>query len=364
MKVISLQKKIKSILCLLAASFLVGLLFLTVHIKIMHCEHLLLVTPTRSDSWEVSAEELEKINGDLFLLTYEIGSKENIQALNANYDVALTKTNFTYPFIMHKKLLEGSFFTEKDQKEGKKSVTLNKAAAYAMFGNLNICGSEVKIGQDEYTVTGVINDKNEEKNVYIPASISQDNPSSFVVRLEDNITREQIKNQCKLVVSEENGYRFVYFKDLNRLVYGQLYMGLKLTVISIFLLFIGRSYCILQQNIKEYQNLFKKYYVRELIQYYPQKVVRTGFILTGMILMIILIFNLIFSSIEYFLFWHDNIWVFQLNDSSTYGFLTSTLKRYIYLSLFFIVGFFINICLLLMENFHLLGDTTNGKNIN
>nr|WP_315021345.1 ABC transporter permease [uncultured Aminipila sp.] len=359
-----MQIKIKSILCLLAGTFLIGLLLITIYVNTMNCEDLLLVTPTSSDSSEISAEGLEKINGDLFLLTYEIVSKENLQALNANYDVALIKTNFTYPFIMHKKLLEGCFFTEQDQKEEKKSATLNEVAAYAMFGNINICGSKIKIGQDEYTVTGVINDKNEEKSVYIPASISEENPRAFVVGLEANLTREQIKNQCKSVMSEEKGYQLVYFGDLSRLVYGLFYMGLKLTVISIFLILIKRSYYSLQQNIKDYKNLFKKYYARELLQFYPKEVLKTFFVLTEMIFMIILIFNLIFSSIEYFLFWHDNTWILQLNDSSAFRILTSTLRTNIYLSLFFIVGFIINICLLLTETLHFLGDRNNGKNIN
>ncbi|MHC1723351.1 MAG: ABC transporter permease [Aminipila sp.] len=359
-----MQKKNKSILCLLTAAFLMGLFLLTIHVKMMKCDGLLLVTPTSSNSSEVSAEMLEKINGELFLLTYEIRSKENPQALHANYDVTLIKTNYTYPFVMHKKLLEGSFFTEKDGKEKRKAAVLNKALAYAMFGSIDICGSKVKIGQDEYTITGVINDESEEENAYIPASISEENPRAFVIGLEDNITREQIKNQCKLVASEENGYRYVYLRDLNRLVYGMLYMGLKLTVISIFLITITDSYYLMQKNIRECKDLVNKYYVCELLQNYPRKILKMFFVPLAIIFMVIMIFNLIFSSIEYFLFCHDTIWVLQLNDSSALSLLTSNLKTCIYCSFFFIGGFFINICLLLIERLYSLGVKNNGKNIN
>lgn len=337
-----------------------GLFFLTIHVKMINCENLSLVTPTSSDSSEISANELEKINGDLFLLTYEILSKENLQALNANYDVTLIKTNFTYPFIMHKKILEGSFFTEKEQKEEKKAAVLNKAAAYGMFGNIKVCGSMIKIGQDEYTVAGVINDETEDKSVYIPASISKENPRSFAIKLENNLTREQIKNQCKSVVSEEDGYRFVYFEDLIQLVSGLFYIGLKLTAISLLMLLIKKNYCILQQNIKDYKNLYQQYYVCELLKYYPKKIINVIFVTVALILMSILIINLIFSSIEFVLFYHDHIWFLQLNDSSAFGYLTSTLKMNIYFSLFLMGGFFINNCLWLTEALHLTGDRNNG----
>ncbi len=364
MKVISLQKKIRHFLWLLTATFLMGLFILSIHVRMMDCKDWLLVTPITSDSSRINTEALEKTNGGVFLLTYEILSKENLQALNANYDVAVIKTNFTYPFIMHKKLLEGSFFTEKDQKERKNLAVLNKTSAYAMFGNINVSGLKIKMGQNQYTVTGVIDDESEDKSIYIPVSCSEENPRSFVVGLENNLTREQIKNQCKSILSEESGYRFIYFGDLAEVVYGVFLIGLKLAAISIFLFFIQRSNCRLQQNIKEYKDLLKRHYARELFEFYPKKVIKIGFAFTCMITMIILILNLIFSSIEYFLFCHDNIWVLQLNDSSAFGFITSALKTSIYLSVFFIIGFSINICLLLMERLHSSGDWNNGKNTN
>ncbi|WP_330586942.1 hypothetical protein [Aminipila terrae] len=241
-------------------------------------------------------------------------------------------------------------------------AVLNKTSAYEMFGSINICGMKMKMGQGEYTITGVLDDKIQEKNVYTPASCWEENTNSFLVGLERNVTREQIKNECKPVASEENGYSFVYFADLTGLVYSVFFIGLKLTAISVSIFLFTKSHYCLREKIRYCRGLFKKFYLGDIIRNYPGAILKILLVVAGMILMVTLILNLFFSFTSYILFCSDHIAVLQLNDSSAFGLITQNLKTSIYLSFFFITGFFIDICLLLTEGLHSLGDRNDGEN--
>ncbi len=364
MKVISLQSKLKIILRIFAVAFLICLLLISAHVKLMNCDDLLLVMPIPSNTSEINAEALEKLNGDSFLLTYEIISKESIKALNKNYEVNLKKTNYSYPFTMKNNLIKGSFFTEQDQKERKKSAVLNKAASYAMFGNINICGSKINTGQDEYTVTGVIEDKSEKESIYVPAACSGANPDSFAVKMEANITEEQVKNKCKSAIMDENDYSFTYLKKLEGLVYKISFSGLKFAVISILIFIYKISQVRFRENLNNIRSLAKQIYIIELVRDHFKEVLEAVFLLIGMVLTIILILNITISFIEYFLLFSDYMPFMKFNDSSDFSIIASNLKLNIYISLIIIIGFFTNIIIILIQELHSLGEENNVRDYN
>lgn len=308
MKVIFLQNKRKLVLWLLAATLLLGILTFTVYVKLLDYKDQLLVIPTASNSLKINAEALEKINGESFLLTYEILSQERVQTLNENSDGTIRKTNYAYPYVMHKKLLTGSFFTEQDQKEKKKAAILNKTAAYKMFGNTDICGSKVVIGQDEFTITGVIDDgRDKESNVYIPAVCSGENPSSFAVQMEDDLTEAWIKNECKAVVSTERGYHYICFGTLADLVLGLFFIFLKIGAIVTLLLLLKKSDNALRESRKKIRQLSERFYFKELIRNNSKEVMKAASIAAAMISMVILALGLAFSFMDYFMLLNDTI---------------------------------------------------------
>ncbi len=368
MKVIFLQNRIKAALWILAAVSLAGLLSVTIYVKTMDWKDLLLVAPISSISSEINAKQLEEINGEAFLLTYEILSKENLKALNANYEVTLRKTNYTYPYMLNYRHISGSFFTEKDQKEKKKSAVLNQTAAYSIFGNADACGRKVAINREYFTVIGVIEDKDDKDykkdmnpsdkpcNVYIPAACSKENPVSFVVQISDNITEREAKNEYKSLTAPESGYVSLAFGKMAELVDGLFFIAVKLAAISIFLLILKKSGDRLWENLKQIRILSEQLYVRDLLQRYPKVVMRAAGLLILMLFNIILILNFVFGFIEYYLQWKDIKVFSQYGDLSVLGQHASSLEHVIILSIFFLIGFTMDNMLLLFLHWKKTND--------
>ena len=361
MKVISLQSKLKPVLWLFAVALLAGLLSISIFVKTLDCEDLLLVVPDSSNSSQINAKQLEEINGDSFLLTYEILSKESLRAIHANYDITVRKTNYTYPFIMNYRLINGSFFTEEDQKEKKKVAILNQTAAYAMFGNIDICGRKVNINQEEFTVLGVVQDSDdkahkdnkdqeddERGNVYIPAACSGENPASFIIQLSGDLTESIAKNEYKGIIVAENEYVTISFKTITEFVYGLSIIGIKIAVISVLLLIFKKNQDRLRESVKNLRKLSRGFYIRELFRHYPQKIWKAAGQIIVMLLMTFLILNLVFSFIEDYIQWNDSVSFLTYEDSSAAGQFASSLKYAVTQSIVLLIGVFIDMVALLL----------------
>jgi len=357
-------------LWILAAVFLIGLLIVHLLVWELDCDDLLLITPISSNSSSINSEQLEEINGDAFLLTYEILSRENLQALNSNYDVTLKKTNYTYHYLLGYKMVNGSFFTEEDQKRKQRAAVLNKAAAYAMFGNLDVCGRKIVISQEEYIVAGVMEDRDDKMeedgekdvllNIYIPASISEQNPASFMVQLNGDLTVEQVKSECKDLAVPESGYEYIHFGVLAALVKGALFIGIKLALIGIFLALLRKSYDEFRTSINHIRELNEDDYLRQIIRQNPKLVMKSVGLSAAMALAVMLIMNMSISFIGYCLLWNDSISLLKNGDSSIFGEIAASLKRDIYLSVFLLIGFSIDMILIFFtENSH----CSRGKHI-
>jgi hypothetical protein len=354
-----LSSKMRLLLWITAAAFLIGLMIITLSVRKLDCEDILLITPISSNTSAINAERLEEINGDHFLLTYEIISGENVQALNSRYDITLRKTNYTYRHIMGYRVVNGSFFTEEDQQKKQKTAVINEAAALVMFGNLDVCGRKIIIDQQEYTVMGVMADRDDlagkdddeeaRYNVYIPASVSGENPGSFAVQLEDGLTAESAENECKDLTIPENGYAYIRLGALADLIYGMLFIALKSALIVISFAFFRNGLDRIRTGISQIKKLHKHLYFTEIFQRHPGLLLKTAATAAIMALTVMLILNTAFGFAGYFLLWNDFIPFLQYGDLSIFGEIASTLKSGIYLSVFFSAGFFLNIVLLLFS---------------
>lgn len=358
MRVISLSSKAKILLWIAAAAFLAGLMIITLSVRKLDCEDIILIAPISSNTSAISAERLEEINGEHFLLTYEIISGENVQALNSRYDITLRKTNYTYRYIVGYKVVSGSFFTEEDQKKQQKTAVLNEASALAMFGNLDVRGRKIILDQQEYTIMGVMADRDDlagrdddeeaRYNVYVPASVSGQNPGSFAVQLEDGLTAESVENECKGLTIPESGYAYIRFGALTDLIYGMFFIALKSALIAILLAFLRNGLDRLRTGINQIRKLHEYLYFTEIVQQHPGSLLNTAAAAAVMALAVMLMLNTVFGFVGYFLLWNDFIPLLRYGDLSVFGEIVSALKSGIYLSVFFSVGFFLDILLLLL----------------
>lgn len=346
---------------ILAAAFLVGLLIEVLSVRMFDLEDVLLITPISSNSSSINAERLEEINGDHFLLSYEIATTENLRALNANFEVTVRKTNYVYHYMMGFKMLTGSFFTEADQKRKQKAAVLNEAAAYAMFGSIDVRGRKIILDQEEYIVAGVIDDRkdaddrdsggeNQVHNVYIPASVSDQDPYSFAVQLNNTMTAEQTKNECKDLTVPESGYQYIHFSNLTDLIYGMLFIALKIALIGVLLVIFGKIRDKFIAYTDQFISLHEHFYFREILRRDPNAMMKAAVAGAAMTLIILLILSITFSFIEYYLLWKDSASILKSVDSSVFGEIASALQREVYLSAFLLTGFILDIVLLLSQS--------------
>lgn len=331
------------VLWLLAAACMAGLLILSCYTASLHYRNLLLVTPFSSGSGTINWEELERINGKSFLLTYEIDSRGSVQALNANYDAVIRKTNYAHSIVLGEQLICGSFFTEADQKEKKRSAVLNQNAAYAMFGSTDVLGETIRISRQEFTVKGVVDDRNKkESNVYIPASCSVENPSSFMIKLERGMTAGQAAGEYKSVVPEYGETLSLSLDMMAKQIYGLLFSGMKFGALGLILCMLHGRRQRLSEHAGRLGALSERHYLRELLQKHRSQVLKTAMVLFEMILMVVVLVTIGLSLLKYGLLLHGNAAaILQAGDSLDFGLICLNLKRAFNLSLLFLSGFLI-----------------------
>lgn len=338
-------------LWILITSFGIGLFSISFFVDQMHCEDLLLVMPTLSNASEISSKTLEKLSQESFLSSYEIRSMESLKVLNQKYPVALIKTNYAYPFLLEKRLSTGSFFTEQDQKRQKKMAVLNKTAAYAIFGNLNICGLRINILEETYTITGIIDDKEAENNIYVPITPLELNPNTFVVQIGERFKKNEIENKCIALGLERGDYHFIDLNRLSDLIHGVFYMGLKWLIIGLSLLCLRKKQIRLRESIEIIKSLSKQFYMGALLRYHLKDALKVIFHLGESLLIIVVILKLAQSSISFFLIWHNTTELPVLNGQSSFAQIYLEMRNLFFISHSLLIGLFISIILLLMGTF-------------
>ncbi|MCL5409597.1 MAG: ABC transporter permease [Patescibacteria group bacterium] len=86
--------------------------------------------------------------------------------------------DYNFYEVMNSPLKEGDYFTEGDEKDGRKVAILGSEVAKKLYGNYDPLGEKVIIADDRFTVTGVLKDRgvgssNLDDNVVIPRTTAQ-----------------------------------------------------------------------------------------------------------------------------------------------------------------------------------------------
>lgn len=336
-----------------AAVFLFGLVISTLTAARYDGMDIMLITPAASNKSVVSSERLEEINGEDFLLTYEIISQTNIRAMNSNYVITLRKTNYAYRFVLNYRMLNGAFFTEADQNKRQKSAVLNKAAALAMFGNLDLTGRAIVIDGEQYLIAGVMEDRDDMSgsdaemsyNVYLPASISGDNPASFAIQMKAGISDETVKNEVKNLLISSGSYEYIRIGTLKELIFNMLIIALKSVFIVLLLKLIVFSTGRMQAEIHQIKNFHKQFYLREIYQQYPGLFIRVSAAVMVLLFAAALILSSTLDFIDYYLLLSDTVPLPIIRGLSIFGDAASDLVLILYLSIFLFFGFLLNLLL-------------------
>ncbi|MBR0599655.1 ABC transporter permease [Sinanaerobacter chloroacetimidivorans] len=343
-----MQTKGSVLLWALAIFLLVGLLFHTFMVKSMDYGELLLIEPITGTSSEINSEELEEINGESFLLTYEILTDGRISALHANYDATVKETNYTYHYIMNHNILNGSFFTKENQDKKQKSAVLNETAANQFFGNIDVCGTEILIGKEKFTVVGVMDDHDEDRsNIYIPAVCSGRNPSSFIVQAKGGLSEEHIKNECKSLGVSESRYRFINLGKLADFIGDMSAGALKLALAAASIAVLHHMYLFLKKKIKVFQEQLKHHYLSELLRNNRKDAVKAALLLLAVLLLFGLLLKLSIGFIGYVLEAGDLISIMGYEPFSSFYRYFNSLRQHFLFAVLLLGGFLINTLLLL-----------------
>jgi hypothetical protein len=146
---------------------------------------LLLIAPSSYFASTCNINTIEDFCKDKFLISYEIRGKGTIATGYASHAVVTIATNSIWPALNSRIMLNGSFFTKVAWDTKQRHIVLNKTAAFAIFGGDNITEKVIKMNGESWIVSGVIDDGDEEnKNSYIPSSISGGAPTTLLALLD------------------------------------------------------------------------------------------------------------------------------------------------------------------------------------
>ncbi|MDR2133802.1 MAG: ABC transporter permease, partial [Treponema sp.] len=146
---------------------------------------LFLAAPADIHAPEIDLQKIERFCDEHFPLTYEIPGPEKAVILGAEYPVTLIGTNSRYPRILGYSMADGSFFSKQAWKGGERHAVLNGKAAFDLFGSIRAAGNCVKIRNETWIVTGVINDGDDEnRRIYVPSPARGGKAVSLLARTD------------------------------------------------------------------------------------------------------------------------------------------------------------------------------------
>jgi hypothetical protein len=202
--------------------------------------NLLLSVPKNIGASRIDIHKIEDFCEEKFLLTYEIIEADKAVLSYSAYPVILVSTNSVYPHILGFSMIEGAFFSKQSWDRKQKHLTLNEQAAFTIFGTSRVVGNRLKIQNEIWIVTGVIQDDDEACRIYLPSSV-RGNPADFIMALMDpgkGIHEVYAKNSLKTLGVQDNSFNFFNLETNTRLFMERiqtalLFVGCILIVISL-----------------------------------------------------------------------------------------------------------------------------------
>ena len=257
------------------------------------------------DRYGVSIASLEDINQNRRMLTYRIDSQKRAEALSTRHDVHIIGTSYTWPFVMSYPILNGGFFSRNEQVNRIRVAVLNEPAALEMFGTLDISGSEMRLGSDRYTITGVLSDGNDEPVIYIPAVLLSNTVSTVIICLEGDFSREAAIGILSGAGVSEPRYSFTDYRMLQQVRRERFLMALYCALSAGLIYTLRKSFSILTQKVSEVKSRLSEIYIFELWQYEKSLAINIAGLSLLSVGISILQFSLILHAFEILLVWND-----------------------------------------------------------
>ncbi|QHQ61903.1 hypothetical protein Ana3638_14855 [Anaerocolumna sedimenticola] len=267
-----MKNRTRVILRIGMVTFLVFLQIMNLLIKQKVNEGLYLITPKTDKNMGISLDEINQINDDNFLLTYEVNQEKQVKINQIRYNVSVKGTNYTYPSVLSLTFIKGSYFTKQAQEKEQRTVVLNEYAAFEIFGGFEITGSKIYLDNKPYTITGVIKDGDKEnKNMYIPVSLMDQQPDTYMTNLDsvNGITEEYVKNMFKLAGITDKDYYFVNLDALSKMIVNESNLSLLTLLVFLLLLLLRTGIHTFIRKSKITKELLKQYYFKEIIRKKP-----------------------------------------------------------------------------------------------
>ena len=291
MRVIFLRiniKKLKIGFTILMAFTLCGLAIAAYQVN--QLERLFLAIP-RTSSNSISVNNVEEINGRVVLttygteveqttvsrvmLTYERRQNRSINALQSRHDVNLIGTNHSHPHVLNHNLIHGNFFSQEALNHAHNVVTLNKIAAFEIFGNIYAGGNELWINNmptgspSVFRVIGVIDDgDNENLNIYIPVTILSNTVDSIAANFSINpdLSAEYIQAIWHQMGITSDRYHLMNFDTINAVMQDRLILTASLLLMGLLLWGISKAIKAVHKEWHTVIRLRREMYMPDLIK--------------------------------------------------------------------------------------------------
>lgn len=169
---------------------------------------------------------------DLQGIAPELRSRSQVIVGNLNVSTSIVGTTADYPAVRNAAVQYGSFFTAADVIDFSKVAILGPTVAQSLFPNSpNPLGSDIRIGNNVFTVIGVLQSKgqqgfnNQDDMIVIPLSTMQqritgkDVVSTIYVSVTDQSSMEETQNIVTAVLL--NAHRITDVKNQNFTVLNQ-----------------------------------------------------------------------------------------------------------------------------------------------
>jgi hypothetical protein len=237
------------------------------------------------------------------LLTYETAAEGVAKAPSGSHAVVFKATNSLYPFVARLPLVSGGFFTQREQESAAAVATLNKKAAFDLFGTLDAAGNTFESAGRAYRVTGVLDDGDAQQlNIYIPAGAG-DWVQALLCAPEG--AEDAARNALKQLGLTADRYNFINLETVAALVREKSRAALLLAAAGLALLGLRKSAGACKGAWRALQGLRQQFYLEALLKTHPAPLAALGAGALALLLCLAALAGLAEALAAFFLRWGD-----------------------------------------------------------
>ncbi|MCL1817192.1 MAG: ABC transporter permease, partial [Clostridiales bacterium] len=203
------------------------------------------------------------------------------------------------------RLLAGGFISNATWQAQTREVVLNKTAAFQLFGGNEVVGQTLKLGNESWLVSGVLDDKNTiTPCIYAPASVTGGEADSLLVLMDKTaVNADYAKNALKQLGIYEHNYVIVNLATASATFDQRLIVGFKIILILIIILLL--RYCLksLAKRLPLYREQLKQLYPSELLTKHFSALIKTALaalaLLGGLAVLLILALQILATCLSW-----------------------------------------------------------------